>query len=211
MKKAYIFIHGNLSTVPSIKEHIQQQDIIICADGAAEFALKQGINPHIIIGDLDSITSEVKSYFQQTDTEWKQFPKEKDFTDAELAIRYALDQKVDELIILGLLGDRIDHMLSNIFHIAEVTKEVPCKMIEGNTQMYIVRNNIKLHGKKGDEISLIPLKGNCGRISTHGLYYPLQQENLPFGSTRGISNVFMDREVEVKVTDGTLLVVHRRI
>lgn len=190
---------------------IQPSDIVICADGAAEFALEQDIIPHVIIGDFDSITKKVRDHFQQTKTNWKQFPREKDFTDAELAIAYAQEQHVDELVILGLLGDRMDHMLSNIFHISEIAQNVSCLMIEGTTEIHIVRNRITLHGKKGDEVSLLPLKGDCGRISTHGLYYPLQQEELPFGSTRGISNVFLHEKATIEIGTGTLLVLHRRV
>lgn len=209
MKKAYILIHGNLSNLPHLQDMIMPSDMVICADGAAEFAFEQNILPDVIIGDLDSISSNVQEYFEKEDTQWKKFPREKDATDAELAIRYALDSDVDELIILGLLGDRVDHMLSNIFHISEIAQDKQCSIIEGNACMYFVKDHIIINGKKGDELSLIPLKGRCGRISTRGLYYPLQQEYLEFGSTRGISNVFSESTIEVRVDQGTLLVIHR--
>ncbi len=209
MRKAYILIHGNLSKIPELKGKISSKDLLICADGAAEFAYSQGIIPHMIIGDLDSISTQVRSHFEKTTTLWQKFPREKDNTDADLAIQYALDKQVDEIIIFGLFGDRIDHMLSNIFHISEIAQNKPCRMIEGNMDMYIVRDKVILNGKKGDELSLIPLKGDCERITTRGLYYPLQQEDIPFGSTRGISNVFLKEKVEIQIRSGVLLVVHR--
>lgn len=209
MKTAYIILNGNLSKgISNFKPG--KTDLIICADGGAVFARKQDIIPHIIIGDSDSISGKVTLYFEKKNVKFIQYPREKDFTDSELAIDYALKQGASKIVIYGLFGDRIDHMLSNIYHLSNIFIKVPCIFVEGDTEMQFIDSRIILVGKKGDELSLIPLKGTVKGVVTNGLYYPLKNEDLPFGTTRGISNIFNKSVVEVTVKKGILFAIHTR-
>ncbi len=209
MKTAHIVMNGNLSKgISGLRR--KKNDLIICADGGASYAKKQHIIPDVIIGDCDSISREIKSYFEKKNVQFIKYPQEKDYTDAELAIDYALKNIASELVIYGLFGDRIDHMLSNIFHISTLAKKIPCRFIEGNTEMQFIHSSAVIKGKNGDELSLIPLKGDCHGVTTEGLYYSLKNETLPFGTTRGISNVFIGLQGEVTLKEGVLFAVHRK-
>lgn len=209
MKTTYIVLNGNLSKgIPKLT--IKKSDLIICADGGAVFAKKQNIIPHVIIGDCDSIPPQVRIYFEKKRVEFIKYPREKDFTDSELAIEYALKKGAQKLVIYGLFGDRIDHMLSNIYHLANKSLTLPCIFVEGNTEMQFITSVNILKGKKGDELSLIPLKNDVLGVTTKNLFYPLNNEDLAFGTTRGISNLFSLSAVEVSIKKGLLLAVHRR-
>lgn len=208
MKTAYIVLNGNLSKGIT-NFHPKKTDLIICADGGALFARNQNIIPHIIIGDCDSIPLKTKNYFENQCVAFIKYPREKDATDAELAINYALKNHATKLVIYGLFGDRIDHMISNIYHLSNVASNVSCIFIEGDTQMQFIYSSQKFKGKKGDELSLIPLKENVYGVTTQGLYYSLNNEDLPFGTSRGISNVFSKSNVIVTIQKGLLFAVHR--
>ena len=108
------------------------------------------------------------------------------------------------------MGDRIDHVLANVFFLIELQRDVKVVIVDGQKECYFVRNSLRLKGKKGDEVSLIPLKHGSHGITTQGLYYPLQNETLPFGSTRGISNIFKKKEIKISLQSGLLLVIHNK-
>lgn len=214
MKKAIIFINGNLSNFSYINNYIYPEDIIICADGGANYAMQHKIIPDVIIGDLDSISPDVQQYLQSRKTLFIPYPKEKDFTDTELALQYALKQSIDQIIIVGIMGDRFDHLFANIMHIAHIAKNSqPAKEIlimNGNQEIFIINKQKNIVGKKNDLLSLIPLRDNCKKITTKGLKYQLDTEDLPLGSTRGISNVFMQEDVSIYISDGSLLAIHTK-
>ncbi len=209
MSKAFIFINGNLSNTSTLLSFIKSEDAIICADGGTEHAVNLKLIPHMVIGDMDSISDETKNKLSSEKTEWITFPREKDFTDSELAIKYTIDRKFDEIIIVGLLGNRLDHFLANIFHIAELTKNHRnIKIIEENQHIYFVYEKIIIEGKKNNQLSLIPMHEDCEGIETQGLQYQLKNETLPLGSTRGISNVFDEENISISIKKGLLIAIH---
>lgn len=210
MRKGIIIINGELSDISKLRTYISPADVVIAADGGANIAVKANIIPHVVIGDLDSITPETKDFLTQNNTSFIPYPPEKDFTDSELAIQYAIEQSYDELIICGILGDRLDHMLANVFHIAQIAQKTPLTILNGNQEVTVFTGSKTIKGVTNDTLSLIPLSQDCKGITTSGLYYKLSNENLPLGSTRGISNVFTENEAKVTCNEGTLLAIHTK-
>ncbi len=211
MKKAIIFLHGDLADVSRMSEYVDKEDFIICADGGVEYALKAGYVPDIVIGDLDSISKESESKLKGQKVEFIEHSKDKDESDGELVISYAVDQGYMKIIIFGLLGRRIDHVITNLFlPLTFQGKNVDIRYIEGNQEISIIRDEIEIKGKMGDQLSLIPIKGDVEGVTTKGLKFSLKNEALKFGFSRGISNAFIDQSVKVKVQKGCLLAIHSR-
>jgi thiamine pyrophosphokinase len=208
MKRALIFLNGDLSNVQRAKTYLKNTDLIIAADGGAEFVLKLGMIPHVIIGDNDSLSKKTQSQLANQPIEWITFPKEKDATDSELALQHAIENDFKEILLFGVLGTRSDHFLTNIFALTNHAKKgITLKIIEGNQEMQVIHDAIILRGKVGDLVSLIPITGDARGVSTQNLQYPLTNETLFFGSSRGISNVMTDRTAKVNLSKGLLLVI----
>jgi thiamine pyrophosphokinase len=218
MKRVVIFVNGNLSDLSRAKKIINKQDYLIAADGGVKHILKLGLIPHVVIGDFDStplplqkkLKKMCKGLINQTPTLIK-YPTKKDKTDFELAIDYCLEKKFQEIIIFGILGDRIDHLLANIFLLTKIqteNKSIKIKIIEGNKEIYILNKKVIINGHIGDELSIIPLDNKLEGATADGLYYRLIDDTLSFGSTRGISNVFIKTSVTIIVNNGIALVVH---
>lgn len=213
MKCAVIFVNGNLSNIDQAKNIIEKDDCLIAADGAVEHIIKLGLIPSVIIGDMDSISPNLLEQSHLSPTILIKYPTKKDKTDFELVVDYCLESKFEEIIIFGILGDRIDHMIANILLLAKFQIKNPkskIKIIEGKKEIYILNKKIELIGKIGDEVSIIPISQDIEGITTDGLYYRLIDDTLPFGSTRGISNVFNKNSIKIDVRKGTALVVHLR-
>ncbi len=209
MKRALIFSNGNLANIYKLKEFIKSSDFIICADGGIKYALKAKLKPDVIIGDLDSVPKSLIKKLERQKVNFKKFSREKDWTDFELAVNLALDKGFKELLILGFLGDRVDHLFSSLFFLAKKfleTQGLEIKIIEGNQEIFFIRDSILLTGEKGSHLSLIPI-GDVKGINSVGLYYPLKDDSLFFGTTRGVSNVFISSRVSLKVKEGVLLAI----
>ena len=211
MKRAIIFYNGDLSNFKRAKQYIKSTDYIIGVDGGARNILKLGIKPNVIIGDFDSLSKTYQEKFAKQKVELVKFDREKDETDSELAIKYAIENGYKTILLYGVLGSRIDHTLINIFALDYLlNKNADVTIIEGHQEIRLVKNKIKLTGKNGDLVSLIPFNGDVKKVITKNLKYPLKNEDLKFGYSRGISNVFTKNTVEISLQNGSLLVIHTR-
>ncbi len=211
MKKAIIFLHGDLADVSRMSKYADKEDFIICADGGVEHALALGCSPDVVIGDMDSISKESESKLKGEETKFIRFSRDKNESDGELAVDYAVDQGYTKIIIFGLLGRRIDHVIANLF-LPMIFQDdgVDIRLIEGDQEIFIVREYAEIKGTIGDQISFIPIKGDAEGVTTKGLKFPLKNENLQFGYSRGLSNVFASPAVIISLKKGELLVVHNR-
>lgn len=207
IKKATIFLNGNLSQSLLKKEDINNS-FIIAADGAATKTLSIGIIPDYLIGDMDSIDEKSLKKLKNEKTKIARYPKEKDMTDGQLAVEKAVELGAKEIYIFGLLGDRIDHLTCNLLYIAKISKKIKVKIFEHNQTISFVSEKTSLNGDKGEEVSLIPMLEDCQNVSTKNLYYQLKNEDLEIGSTRGISNIFTGKRATIHIEKGTLMVVH---
>lgn len=211
MKRAVIFYNGDLSDLQKAKAYIKPTDYIICADGGARHAWELGLKPHIILGDFDSLSKDLQEEFSDKSIEWIRLNTEKDETDSELALLHAIEKGYRTILLFGVFGSRLDHMLTNIFALDYLIKlNVDVTIIEGKKEIRVINDRIKLYGKTGDLVSLIPFKETAKRVTTKNLRYPLTDEDLLFGYSRGISNVFMKPNVEIWVKGGMLLVIHEK-
>ena len=185
--------------------------LVLCADGGARHARALGIDPHIVIGDMDSLGSELRGALCGAGARFQEHPVRKDETDLELALLYAAEQGATRISVVGVRGGRIDHELANLLLLAHPRLSgLDVCLISGNQEIRLLRQETWFHGAAGDLLSLLPIGGDVLGIVTDGLEYPLRDETLHFGPARGISNVFVEPEVCVRLRSGLLLAVHTR-
>ncbi|PHS35510.1 MAG: thiamine diphosphokinase [Alkaliphilus sp.] len=206
--KIVIVTNGIINDLNHLEQIIIKSDYVICADGAARYLAALNIYPDLLVGDLDSISPNDLKQMRDRSVKIEEFPTDKDMTDTELAIEYALELNPTSITIVGALGLRWDHSLGNIMLLAKMIKKgVPCKIIDEKTEITIVDREIELEGNIGDTISLIPLSNEVKKVTLEGLKYPLLNKNISFGSSLGISNAFIEKQVKITVGEGLLLVV----
>lgn len=186
-------------------------DLVIAADGGANWCVAWDWQPDLVIGDMDSIDAAVAEQLRSAAVPFVQFPAEKDETDLELALRAAVERGADEIIVAAALGGRIDHMLGNLALLAlPLLAAVQVQMVDGGQSIWPVRERLVVDGAAGDTLSLIPFGGDASGVSVAGVHWPLENADLPVGPSLGISNRLIGSQAVVTVRAGALLAIHIR-
>ena len=184
-------------------------ELIIAVDGGANHLYRLGIMPNYILGDLDSIDDDIRSYYEASDVVFKKFPTKKDETDAELAVWMVEEEGLLGIDIYAALGGRIDHELANIqllYYILD--RGMYPRIISEREEIYILRNEeMNLKGSIGDIVSIIPVKGDARGITLANMEYSVEELDLKYSVTRGISNVMLAEDAYINVRDGCILVI----
>lgn len=185
-------------------------DTVIAADGGARHAYVVGRRIDLWVGDGDSIGDAALRALEADGVPIRRSPTAKDETDAELALLAAIERDPRRITILGALGGaRFDHALANVWLLAHpglVGREA-CLLDDAVRVRLIGPGRAELGGRVGDLVSLLPFAGDATGITTHGLRYPLRDEPLASGPSRGLSNVREALDAAVEVGSGRLLVL----
>jgi thiamine pyrophosphokinase len=209
--KAVIVANGELGAAAMIQACAAEADLLIAADGGAEHCRELGLTPHLIVGDLDSLSAETRAYFEQAGTRFEVHPAHKDETDLELAVRAALREGVHEAVLVAALGARWDQSLANILLLAHPAfAPLALRLVEGPDTFWIVRDRATVCGQPGDRVSLLPLSPDVAGVTLTGMEYPLNESLLPFGFTMGISNCLVAPEATITLRQGVVLAIHHQ-
>jgi thiamine pyrophosphokinase len=217
MPRIVIFANGELSNLEAARALLQPGDYLIAADGGANHLLKMGILPEIVVGDLDSIDEDTLFDLTSAEVEIKQYSEDKDETDIELALAYAIELRPTSILIVGALGGRLDQTLANLSILTDpALPAIDIRLDDGVEEAFFYRasaangGQVEVQGRSGDTVSLIPWNGPVEGVVTEGLQWPLYGETLSSSKSRGISNVMLGESAMVKIEKGLLLIVHHR-
>jgi len=187
-------------------------DLVAAVDGGALHLRRAGIVPHYLLGDFDSLPDEAVAEYRARGTRIRRYPVDKDKTDTHLALDLLAEQGYDEIVLLGVTGDRLDQTLATLLLAARVVEDrgVRLRVVDARNSAVILVPGLEARvcGKSGDKVSLIPLRDTASGISTQGLAYPLNNGSLPWGVTLGVSNHLTGARATVTLRKGLLLVTH---
>ena len=204
-----VVANGEFAFEERLFDLLDAADVVIAADGGANWLVTHGRRPDILVGDMDSVSAEILARLAETGCRMVRHAPHKDETDTELALMEAVALGASQITLLGALGGRIDHEMANILLLAmPQLAGVPTSIYDGRSCLSLVARETIISGECGDTVSLIPLGGDACGITTEGLEYPLCDESLLVGPARGVSNVLVASEARISVESGRLLVVH---
>lgn len=205
--KTFIISNGDITDYEYCKNIINKDDYIICADGGTRHAYNMGLKPDLIIGDLDSLQQYYIGYYRDQGVEIIKHPKDKDKTDTHLCILKAIDFS-SEIILLGALGNRLDHSLANVSLLKiGIDNNIQIYIDDYRNQVYLIDKTIRLQGKPGDIFSLLPFNGKVEGLQIEGAKYELRNAEMKAGNPFGISNLFLEKEVIISLKKGLLIVI----
>ena len=185
-------------------------DLVIAADGGARHAANLGRSIDLWVGDGDSLGADGVEALRSAGVPIELAPVDKDESDTELAIVAAAAAGADRVTILGALGGmRADHGLANVWLLAHpaLGGRAVCLLDERARIRLLPAGRHDLGGRIGDLVSLLPFAGEADGLTTRGLRYPLRDEPLRTGSSRGLSNVREAIDAGIDVRTGMVLVV----
>lgn len=181
---------------------------VIAADSGVEQAARLGLDVDLAVGDFDSVAPTALEAVVAAGCRVERHPPGKDHTDLELGLLAALAWGAGEVVVVGGAGGRLDHLLANALVLA--SPEFAAMSVEaliGPAHLLVVNDRARLEGRPGELVSLLALGGTAQGVRTEGLRYPLADEDLSAGSTRGVSNEMAAKVATVALVAGTLLVV----
>ena len=199
---AVILCDGEPPSKKTIELALQTSDLFIAADGGANVAFKLNLEPDIIIGDLDSYSStgnENSKIIHDPDQETN---------DLEKALRYAHTHLIEEVIVFGATGKRVDHTLKNLSVLLQFDASFRRIIFKDRrSTMFYIKSPFQMELPVGTSISLFPVSGKVEQISSEGLLYPLINDTLENGVMDGTSNQTTKKRFEIEFEKGDLLLL----
>ncbi len=206
--KALIISNGELKNI-DITDYFRNADMVICADGGARHLFNKGLTPDIIIGDLDSLDTDILKHFRELGVKFQKHPTHKDKSDTELAIEYAIEKGASDIVLLGATGNRLDHSMANFMLLYRLLiKNINVVIIDSHNEVFITKNILRLNNEEGCFVSVIPLTDS--KVTLKGFEYDTDSVEFNLGSTLGISNVIKDKEGLIEIESGICLVIRSR-
>ncbi|MEF3274963.1 MAG: thiamine diphosphokinase [Chloroflexus sp.] len=206
----YVVIVANAPELDLTPYHhlLVAADYLIAADGGGTTLFTHGYTPHLLIGDLDSISASALNTYQTQGVTIERHRPDKDETDLELALLAAAKVGASRIDVIGALGGRWDQSLANValLGMAELRGR-QVRLFDHPQQLWLVYDETIIPGAVGDTVSLLPFGGDAHGITTEGLAYALTDGVLYHDRARGVSNVIVTTPARVQVRNGALLVV----
>lgn len=193
-----------------VRSELRPGDLLIAADGGAKIVEQIGLQPHIVVGDLDSLDRTTINRLIADGVEIVDHPAGDDATDLELAMSVAVERGVKSAVIAGAIGSRLDHSLAGLLLLAEhAAQGLDASLLGPEEKVYALGpgpGRRRFSGRPGLKVSLVPLTPTVAGVTTANLLYPLSDACLHWGSTYSISNEMTADNAAVAIRAGRLLI-----
>jgi thiamine pyrophosphokinase len=184
---------------------------VICADSGLDHALRLGLVPSTVIGDMDSVDPHSLATARASGCTIIEHSTHKDATDTELALAHAVAMGHRRVTLLWGGGDRIDHVLGVIAALAHpsLAHLDGLRVWLASDRMDIVHSGKELiiEHEPRTVLSLMPIGPRSAVVTTRGLQWELDRSALSADSARGVSNVVIDSPCSIRSDDGVTAVV----
>lgn len=173
--RAFIYVGGTIYP-ENITEHPKADDITIAADSGYKNSLLLGDKVQIIVGDFDSLDESTVA----DNVKKIRVPAQKDFTDTQLAVDTALQMGACDIVIIGGLSGRLDHTMSNLAIVKELTRQNAFTVItDGKNRVRYINSTSTLIARSGYKyLSLIADGDKVKGVDIEGCKYPLKNATI---------------------------------
>ncbi|WP_449459288.1 thiamine diphosphokinase [Streptococcus suis] len=207
MIKIAVIAGGSFDCLP------EPADLYVGVDAGSLRLLDHSLPLDWAMGDFDSVTSEELGRIKDQAECFLQAPAEKDDTDLELALKEIFKAYPQAQVrIYGALGGRMDHMMANLFLVAEPDLAPYMELIELVDRQNIVRfrpaGQHRLSPIAGMKyISFMPSDQSC--LTIRHAKYPLDASNYFFKKCYS-SNEFIDRDIDIQLDQGYVVLIYSK-
>jgi thiamine pyrophosphokinase len=206
-----VVVAGGECTAQVVPAEVAGADLVVAADSGLDLAYQLGLEVDALVGDLDSVSPGALARARDEGVPIEVSSADKDQTDLELALAWAVATKPNRLLVLGGAGGRLDHLLANLAVICgPITRRTETEAWIGTARVLVVRDRAHFEVAVGSVVSLLAWHGDASGVTTLGLRWPLRDALLSAGSALGTSNVVVAERAGVAVLAGVLSVVIER-
>ena len=203
--RCVILSAGPVEDAGRLRGLLRPDDWVIAADGGLRLAQRLGVRPAAVVADFDSYTAELPP---DAADEIVRLPVCKDGTDTMAAARLGLERGYASFLLLGCTGGRLDHTMGNIAVLLYLLEQgAEAWLVDehsGVRMLYPGEFTLPLH--KDCRFSLLPYAGRVEGITVQSAAYPLKDAVLQPDDTLGISNEFLEKDVQISFKAGILMV-----
>ncbi len=172
MDEIVILANGDFPSHPIPLEILRSGRRIVCCDGAAKNLLDAGIFPTVIIGDMDSLDSNIQDRYSERIIKVTC----QETNDLTKAFNHSLTLQPSGIFILGATGFREDHTLGNISLLSQYkdNSNIKVEMFTDSGKFIPISSTHKFYAPKGSSVSVFSLDSGI-TIKSSGLEYPLDE------------------------------------
>lgn len=202
MKRA-LLVTGGTPVSKSLVEKFSHE-YIICADGGLQMLSDYHLVPHLVMGDMDSMTEEALQFMKEKNIPHRVFPCEKDGTDTELCLEELAGQGVKEIVILGGVGTRMDHTLANMYCLVKLYRQgILATIMDDNNEILYREKGVYLLERKDKKYFSILSYFPKTVYSTKGMKYEVDRLTLTWEAPgHGVSNEWIGDSAELEIVEG---------
>ncbi len=172
-RSAVILANGSFPINEIPLNVLKTSEYIVCCDGAINKLESAGIKAHAIVGDLDSLSNDLKRKYQDIIYHFSN----QDTNDLTKAVNWCLANKYNDIIIVGATGERDDHMIGNIFLLPSYTKKMKVKMLTDYGVFTPVMRSRNFDSYIGQQVSIFSPQSETV-ITTANLRYELTNQKF---------------------------------
>ena len=208
--RAALFLNGSADPPGLLRRVAAQADLVVAADGGALHALRAGIVPDLVVGDMDSLGEEGARRVGERGAALERHPPKKDKMDAHLAILAAQRRGATVLDLVCATGGRPDAVFA-LPHLLLAAERlgVRATALAGWGEIFVVEDGSRaVEGRPGESVSVFPLAGAAEGVTLKGFEYPLEGARIEAGDTVGFHNELLGEGARVAAERGALFVIH---
>ena len=199
--KVLLFINGD---PPKSLPNVEEYTFIACTDGAFHYLKQLGFpleKLDFISGDFDSHSGADENVYEDKFI----YTPDQNKTDFHKALDIILEKGYQNIDVFGGSGGEQDHFLGNLTVAYSFKENLNIKFYDEFSEYFFVSKSVVLKNVKDKLISLYPFP-TAENITTKGLNWSLNNENLSVTIRIGTRNFAIEDEVSIKYEKGDLLV-----
>lgn len=208
-ERAVVLLNGEYDLSPDFFRLNKEYETFdfFCADGGANLAVRLGIVPQLVMGDMDSISIQTRRRLERL-CRFVELPVEKDISDSEALLKMLNEQRYNDIHIFAATGGRLDQTMFNL----QLLRRFPqARIVTRDEEISFVEKSCSINGKAGCRASFLAISDFVTGLTLEGFKFNLRNSRVESGSTLTLSNVIMSNSARVKYDEGAMLLIVERL
>jgi thiamine pyrophosphokinase len=211
MKACILFLHGRYDKRHQEKfAEAAKERFAVAVDGGLRFFKLAGLKPDLVVGDMDSVTANLRPLLRSA--RQLVFPVDKDKTDTQLALEVCLKAEAQRIDIVQPSYGQPDHFLGNVL-LLSLVKDYRKRgyaprvaIVDLKSQIEVLADETRIvYDAVGETVSIVPLSSEV-IYSCRGVKYGTKRLQLRRGENISLRNRITARRARFEIKGEVLLV-----